>query len=143
MRRQWKAYPTINKWQLLNGWDAQLKQKPREDSFMVDKNTAEMAQNVADTTRESAKRGYSAAQDYANKGYDSAREYANKGYGAAREYANKGYDAAREYANVGVDAAARMSENLSEFVRREPWVAIAAAFAVGYVAARIMRRLSL
>ena len=32
--------------------------------------------------------------------------------------------------------------DLREFVRREPWLAIAAAFAVGYVAAQIVRRVS-
>jgi len=36
-----------------------------------------------------------------------------------------------------------MSDNLTEFVRNEPWIAVAAAFAVGYVAARMMRRLSI
>jgi ElaB/YqjD/DUF883 family membrane-anchored ribosome-binding protein len=110
---------------------------------MVDKNTAETAQNIADSAGASASKAYATAQDYASKGYDSAREYANKGYGAAKDYASKGYDSAREYANVGVDAAVRMGDNVSEFVRREPWIAVAAAFAIGYVAARIMRRLSL
>jgi len=32
--------------------------------------------------------------------------------------------------------------DLRDFVRREPWIAIAAAFAVGYVAAQIVRRVS-
>ena len=31
---------------------------------------------------------------------------------------------------------------LGDFVRREPWLALAAAFLVGYVAAQIMRRVS-
>lgn len=73
----------------------------------------------------------------------SAREAAGQGYDAAREYAGKGYDSAREYANTGMDMAARVAEDLRDFVRREPWIAIAAAFAVGYLAARILRKLSL
>lgn len=32
--------------------------------------------------------------------------------------------------------------DLGDFVRREPWLALAAAFAIGYVAARIIRRAS-
>jgi hypothetical protein len=35
-----------------------------------------------------------------------------------------------------------MLRNWSEFVRKEPWIAIAAAFAAGFVVARVMRRIS-
>jgi ElaB/YqjD/DUF883 family membrane-anchored ribosome-binding protein len=95
---------------------------------MADRNVTDTAQNAA------------AAAQAAS---DATREYANKGYNAAREYANKGYDAAREYASTGMDVAGRVSDNLTEFVRNEPWIAVAAAFAVGYVAARMIRRLSI
>ena len=95
---------------------------------MVDKNISDTAQNAAASVQEAA---------------DTVQEYAGKGANAARDYANRGYDAAREYANTGVDVVARMSDNLTEFVRNEPWIAVAAAFAVGYVAARMMRRLSI
>ncbi|HJU29469.1 MAG TPA: hypothetical protein VJ718_09875 [Candidatus Binataceae bacterium] len=88
---------------------------------MVDRNTMNMAKDAA----------------------SSAREAAGQGYDAAREYAGKGYDTAREYANTGVDMAARVAEDLRDFVRREPWIAIAGAFAVGYLAARILRKFSL
>jgi ElaB/YqjD/DUF883 family membrane-anchored ribosome-binding protein len=94
---------------------------PERKLKMVDRNTVNMAQNAA----------------------ASAREAANQGYDSAREYAGKGYDAAREYASNGMDVAARVSEDLRDFVRREPWIAIAAAFAVGYVVARVMRKVSL
>jgi ElaB/YqjD/DUF883 family membrane-anchored ribosome-binding protein len=95
---------------------------------MVDKNISDTAQSAAASAP---------AAD------NTARDYVGKGADAARDYVNKGYDAAREYANAGVDVAARMSDNLTEFVRNEPWIAIAAAFAVGYVAARLLRRLSI
>jgi ElaB/YqjD/DUF883 family membrane-anchored ribosome-binding protein len=114
--------------------------------MMVDKNVSDAAQNAAASVRQTAGR----AQDYASKGVDAAREYANRGYdaarqyaGTAREYANQGYDAAREYASAGMDVAGRVGDNLTDFVRNEPWIAVAAAFAVGYVAARMLRRLSL
>ena len=106
---------------------------------MVDREMTDAAQNPAASSQQTA----GAAKEYVGKGINAAREHANRGYDAAREYANQGYDAAREYANAGIDVAARMSENLTEFVRNEPWIAMAAAFAVGYVAARIMRRLSI
>ncbi|MGH8012665.1 MAG: hypothetical protein ACREQ4_09215 [Candidatus Binataceae bacterium] len=50
--------------------------------------------------------------------------------------------AARDYANAGLEIASGMSENLTDFVRKEPWIAMAAAFAVGYVIARALRRVS-
>ncbi|MGH7917061.1 MAG: hypothetical protein ACREQE_06300 [Candidatus Binataceae bacterium] len=49
---------------------------------------------------------------------------------------------ARDYANAGLEMASGMSDNLTDFVRREPWIALAAAFAVGYVIARALRRVS-
>jgi ElaB/YqjD/DUF883 family membrane-anchored ribosome-binding protein len=95
---------------------------------MVDRNVTDTAQNAADAAQAAS---------------DATREYANKGYNAARDYANKGYDAAREYASTGMDVAGRVGDNLTEFVRNEPWIAVVAAFAVGYVAARMVRRLSI
>jgi ElaB/YqjD/DUF883 family membrane-anchored ribosome-binding protein len=92
--------------------------------IMVDKNMTDAARNVAASARQAA----DAAKDYAVRGIDVAREYGGT---------------ARDYANTGMDVAARTSENLTEFVRNEPWIAMAAAFAVGYVAARLMRRLSI
>jgi ElaB/YqjD/DUF883 family membrane-anchored ribosome-binding protein len=95
---------------------------------MVDKDMTDAGRNAAASARQAA---------------DAAKDYAVRGMDAAREYANQGYDAAREYANAGMDVTTRMSENLTELVRNEPWIAMAAAFAVGYVAARLMRRLSI
>ena len=48
-----------------------------------------------------------------------------------------GYDAAQQYVK---DKSADL--DLRELVRSEPWFAIAAAFAVGYVVAQIVRRVS-
>jgi ElaB/YqjD/DUF883 family membrane-anchored ribosome-binding protein len=110
-----------------------------EGAIMVDKNIADTVQNAAASASDAA----NTAQEFINKGFDNAREYATKGYGSARDYANKSYDAARDYANTGIEVAGRVGDNVGEFVRKEPWIAIAAAFAVGYVAARIMRRLSI
>jgi ElaB/YqjD/DUF883 family membrane-anchored ribosome-binding protein len=117
-----------------------------EGWIMADKNVSDAVQNAAasaqgaaDTARDYASKGAAAARDYGNRGYNAARDYA----GTARDYANKGYGAAREYAGTGIDAAARIGENMTEFVRNEPWIAVVAAFAVGYLAARMVRRLSI
>jgi ElaB/YqjD/DUF883 family membrane-anchored ribosome-binding protein len=95
--------------------------------------------NITDTAQEAINR----ARDATNEGYEAARETVGKTYDATREYAGKGYDAAREYTSAGIDAATRISDNMRDFVRKEPWIAVAAAFAVGYVVARVMRRVSL
>jgi ElaB/YqjD/DUF883 family membrane-anchored ribosome-binding protein len=48
-----------------------------------------------------------------------------------------GYDAAQKYAQNS-----DLGSQLSDFVVREPWIAIAAAFAIGYVTAHLLKRIS-
>jgi ElaB/YqjD/DUF883 family membrane-anchored ribosome-binding protein len=48
-----------------------------------------------------------------------------------------GYDAAQKYAQDS-----DLGAQVSDFVVREPWIAIAAAFAIGYVAAHLLKRIS-
>jgi hypothetical protein len=53
----------------------------------------------------------------------------------AGQTVKEGYEAVQQYAeDNGLDF------DLQGFVRREPWLALVAAFAVGYTFARIMRR---
>ncbi len=64
---------------------------------------------------------------------DQGRQAADKATQAVKD----SYDAAQQFVkDKGIDL------DLREFVRREPWIAIAAAFAVGYIAAQIVRRVS-
>jgi len=64
---------------------------------------------------------------------DQGRETAERA-----EHAVKGaYKVAQQYAEDG-----RLKLDLGDFVRREPWLAVAAAFAIGYVAAQMLRRVS-
>lgn len=55
---------------------------------------------------------------------------------SAGEKLKNGYDAARQYAQNS-----EVGSQLTDFVVREPWIAIAAAFAIGFVAARLVRRI--
>jgi ElaB/YqjD/DUF883 family membrane-anchored ribosome-binding protein len=73
------------------------------------------------------------ANSSARAAMDQGRQTADK----ATEEIKDGYDAAQQYVK---DKVADL--DLSELVRREPWFAIAAAFAVGYVVAQIVRRVS-
>jgi len=66
------------------------------------------------------------------------RQAAEQGRAAAAKAAQtvkEGYEAVQQYAeDKGLDF------DLQGFVQREPWLALAAAFAVGYTVAQIMRR---
>jgi hypothetical protein len=74
-----------------------------------------------------------AANSTVRQAMDQGRRAAETSSQAVRE----GYDAAQQYLQEkGLDF------DLRDFVRREPWIAIAAAFAIGYVAAKIVRRVS-
>ena len=66
------------------------------------------------------------------------RQAAEQGRAAAAKASQtvkEGYEAVQQYAeDKGLDF------DLQGFVQREPWLALAAAFAVGYTVAQIMRR---
>jgi ElaB/YqjD/DUF883 family membrane-anchored ribosome-binding protein len=64
---------------------------------------------------------------------DQGREAADKASQAVKD----GYDAAQQFIQDKVG-----DFDLRDFVRREPWVAIAAAFAVGYVVAQVVKKVS-
>jgi len=53
----------------------------------------------------------------------------------AGQTVREGYEAVQQYA-----ADKNLDFDLQGFVQREPWLALAAAFAVGYTVAQIMRR---
>jgi len=57
-----------------------------------------------------------------------------------RQAVEQGYETVKEYAEKSADVIADVSGNLKDFVGREPWVALIAAFAVGYLVARALRR---
>ena len=62
---------------------------------------------------------------------DQGRNAAEK----ASQTVQDGYTAAQQYAeDKGLD--------VGDFVRREPWLAITAALGIGYVVARVIRRVS-
>ncbi len=77
-------------------------------------------------------------EETANSTARTAMEQGLQAADKATQAVKEGYDAAQQFVKEqGFDL-----EDLRGFVRREPWIAIAAAFAVGYLAARIIRRVS-
>ena len=76
-------------------------------------------------------------EDTANSTVRSAMDQGRQAADKASQAVKDGYDAAQQYVkDKGADL------DLRELVRSEPWLAIAAAFAVGYVVAQIVRRVS-
>jgi ElaB/YqjD/DUF883 family membrane-anchored ribosome-binding protein len=73
------------------------------------------------------------AKSAVNQAMDQGRNAAEQAGHAVKE----GYNAARQYAeDKGLNI------DVGDFVRREPWLAIAGAFAIGYVAAQMIKRVS-
>jgi hypothetical protein len=88
----------------------------------------------SDTLNEAASR----TREAISAGDNAARQTVN----ASREAVDAGYENAREYARSGLDYAAEVSDGIADFVQRQPWIALAGAFVVGYIAAKALRRLS-
>lgn len=76
-------------------------------------------------------------EDTANSSVRNAMDQGRQAADKASQVLQDGYDAAQQYArDKGLEL------DLRELVRKELWFAIAAAFAVGYVVAQIVRRVS-
>jgi hypothetical protein len=56
--------------------------------------------------------------------------------------AKDGLDHAQEYLDDGFDYARKAGQTLTDFVTRQPLLAIGGAFLMGYLAARMLRRVS-
>jgi ElaB/YqjD/DUF883 family membrane-anchored ribosome-binding protein len=76
-------------------------------------------------------------EDAANSTERQAMDQDRQAAAKASKVVTEGYEAAQ-----GCAQEAGLALDLRDFVRREPWLAIAAAFAIGYVAAQIIRRVS-
>lgn len=78
------------------------------------------------TVEENAKSTVLNAMDQGRETVETAGQTVKDGYKAAQQGVED------ELLNLG----------LGDFIRHEPWLAIAAAFAIGYLAAQIVRRVS-
>ena len=78
-----------------------------------------------------------AFEDTVNSAAHSAIDHGRVAADRAADAIKDGYDSAQQYIQDTVGEF-----DIREMVRREPWLAIAAAFAVGYVVAQIVKRVS-
>jgi len=77
-----------------------------------------------------------ASEDSVNSTFQRAMDQGRNIADKASQTVKEGYKAAQQYAQES------LSVDVADFVRREPWMAIIAAFAIGYVAAQTIRRTS-
>ena len=78
--------------------------------------------------------------EYAEASHSTVEQAMDQGRKAAEkagQAVKDGYKAAQQYAE---DKG--LNFDLGDLVRREPWLALVAAFAIGYVAATVIRRIS-
>jgi hypothetical protein len=90
-------------------------------------NPSDNAREAIDTARETLKT--------ARETVDRTKDYAQRAVG-------QGYESARQYASNGIAYASDMGDVIADFVKREPWIAMAGAFLIGYAAAQIFRRVA-
>jgi ElaB/YqjD/DUF883 family membrane-anchored ribosome-binding protein len=55
---------------------------------------------------------------------------------------DEGREKLNDYAEKGMDYVTTANSVLTDFIREEPLIAIASAFAVGYVVARVLNRIT-
>ena len=72
--------------------------------------------------------------------FDSAAEAIQNAAAAGRRALEEGLDEAREYGEKSLDYVSNLRGQLEGFVKRDPLLAVGAAFLVGYVAAQIFKR---
>ena len=81
------------------------------------------------------------ANDTVHDASDKASDAINKAADLGASVLEDGYESARVYADKGLDYVGDLTERVSGFVQRDPWIAVAGAFAIGYVAAHLLRRM--
>jgi hypothetical protein len=72
--------------------------------------------------------------------FDSAADAIQNAATTGRRVLEEGLDQAREYGEKSFDYVSSLRGQLEGFVKRDPLLAVGAAFLVGYVAAQIFKR---
>lgn len=104
-----------------------------------------MSDSLSNTTMGNSGLDVESAVNQGKAAWSQGKAALGQGVKAAREgvrTAREGIEYASEHVNDGVDFAKSMASSLSDFVARQPLVAVAGAFLVGYLAARMLRRVS-
>jgi ElaB/YqjD/DUF883 family membrane-anchored ribosome-binding protein len=100
-----------------------------------------MADDAQSKLRDTADRVSDMAHDAADQASDGIRKASDKVNKSARD----GLRTAKQFAETAqkyVEQSGLGDVDVREIVKNEPWVALGVAFALGYVAAQIMRKIS-
>ena len=103
--------------------------------------TYRMADDAQSRLRDVADRVSDKAEEFADQAGETVRKAADKVNRSAKD----GFKAAKNFVGAAqqyVEDSGLAEVDVAEIVRRDPWIALGVAFAVGYVAAQIVRRLS-
>ena len=77
--------------------------------------------------------------DDLKKSASDAADSVKQAASGAADTLNTAKEQARDYAERGMEYASDYSGQFGEFVKHEPWLALAGAFIVGYAAAHLLR----
>lgn len=103
--------------------------------------THRIAEDAQAKLRDAADRASDMAHDAADKAGETIRKATDK----VNEAAKGGIKTAKHFAETAqqfVEESGIGDVDLREIVKREPWIALGVAFAIGFVAAQVVRRLS-
>ena len=103
--------------------------------------TSRMAEDAQAKLRETADRFSDMAHDAADQATETIRKASDRVNSAAKG----GLKTARQFAETAqkyVEESGLGDVDVREIVKKEPWIALGVAFALGYVVARIVRRVS-
>ncbi len=95
-----------------------------------------MTENMRDSILGNSGLNVEAAKRQGKAVFQQGMDAARQGVSAARE----GMEYAQDHVGDGVDLVKSLANSLSEFVSERPLVAVAGAFLIGYLAARMLRR---
>ncbi len=103
--------------------------------------TYRMADDAQSKLRDAAERVSDKAQEMADKAGETIRKASDK----VNDAAQGGLKTAKQFAEAAqqfVQESGIGDVDVREVVKREPWLALGVAFAVGFAVAQVMRRLS-
>jgi hypothetical protein len=72
---------------------------------------------------------------------DGAAETVQQAAASGRKALEEGFESVREYGENSLDYLGQITESVTDYVKREPLLAVGAAFLAGYVAAQFLKRL--
>jgi hypothetical protein len=97
-----------------------------------------MAENLSNSIFGNSSASFESAAKQGKEAFRQGVDAARKGVDVARD--NLGN--AQDYVDRGANLAGELTDTLGDFISRQPLLAVAGAFLIGYMAARMLRKVS-